>query len=172
MKKKPLKTYYKKTKRQPIIASLAEESMLRRNAWYKTGCNAFNSATPQSKPLSVWTEQDILTYIKKNNIEIAKPYGDIIEDDNGKLKCSGVSRTGCIFCLFGCHLEKEPNRFQQLAKTHPKQYKYCIEGGEFNENGLWVPNKQGLGLGFVLDRLGVNYKNEEIEENEKDTNGI
>lgn len=49
-----------------------------------------------------------------------------------------------MFCGFGCHLEKEPNRFQILQKTHPKQYDYII-------------NK--LGFGEVLDYIGVEYKN-------------
>ena len=47
-----------------------------------------------------------------------------------------------MFCMFGAHLEKEPNRFQRLKETHPKQYDYCI-------------NK--LGLGEVLDYINVKY---------------
>lgn len=44
--------------------------------------------------------------------------------------------------MFGCHLEKSPNRFERMKKTHPKQYDYCI-------------NK--LKLGEVLDYIGVKY---------------
>lgn len=56
-----------------------------------------------------------------------------------------------------------------MEKTHPHQYKYCIGGGEFDENGKWQPNEKGLGLGHVLDYIGVNYRREkelfdELEE--------
>ena len=73
------------------------------------------------------------------------------------LETTGCKRTGCIFCMFGCHLENEPNRFQMLKKTHPRQYNYCINGGEWID-GKWQPNKEGLGLGKVLEYIGVNYK--------------
>ena len=38
----------------------------------------------------------------------------------------------------------------------------CIDpttngGGEYNEDGKWQPNKEGLGLGKVLDYIGVKY---------------
>ena len=50
-----------------------------------------------------------------------------------------------MFCMFGVHLEKEPNRFQQMKTTHPKQYDYCIR------------EENGLGLGKVLDFINVKY---------------
>ena len=33
----------------------------------------------------------------------------------------------CIFCCFGLHMETAPNSFQMLRKTHPNQYKFCME---------------------------------------------
>ena len=69
---------------------------------------------------------------------------------------TGVNRTGCIFCMFGAHLDDAPNRFERLKITHPKQYNYCINGGEMR-NGQWLPNKKGLGLAKVLDFIGVTY---------------
>ena len=105
--------------------------------------------------MSFWTEQDVLQYIKEYNIPIASVYGEIVEE-NGKLKTTGCDRTGCIFCAFGCHLEKEPSRFQRLKETHPKQYEYCINGGEYVD-GIWKPNKQGLGMGHVFDELNKIY---------------
>lgn len=62
--------------------------------------------------MSFWTEQDALTYLKDFNIPYCSIYGDI-NVEKGNLKMSGEQRTGCMFCMFGCHLEKEPNRFQQ-----------------------------------------------------------
>ena len=35
--------------------------------------------------------------------------------------------TGCMDCLFGIHLEKEPNRFQLMKETRPKLYHYCLD---------------------------------------------
>lgn len=179
MKKAPSKKYENETGRKPMIATLACESMTREAAWLKKGCNAFEGKRPTSQPLSFWTEQDILHYLKKYYVPYCSVYGDIqvkrtIDNDRviegqmniidylqcyepeDQLETSGCDRTGCIFCMFGCHLEKEPNRFQRLKRTHPRQYEYCIGGGEMVD-GKWQPNKEGLGLGKVLDCIGVKY---------------
>lgn len=177
MKKNPSKKYEKATGRKPIIGTMASESRLRYQGWLKYGCNSYDKRRMSSNPLSFWTEQDIYHYIKENNVPYCSVYGDIVlaeksEDSvNGQinlidylesyepddqLKTTGCDRTGCIFCMFGCHLEKEPNRFQMLKETHPRQYDFCIGGGEMVE-GKWQPNKEGLGLGKVLDYIGVKY---------------
>ena len=65
----------------------------------------------------------------------------------GKLTTTGVDRTGCMFCIFGVHLEKEPNRFQRMKETHSKLYEYCMKD--------W--DEGGLGLAKVLDYIGVKY---------------
>lgn len=181
MKKTPAKKYAKQTGRKPIIGTMACESKLRYQKWVQNGCNAFNTKDPTSTPLSFWTEQDIYHYIKKYNVPICSVYGDIVIDEKvdgdnvieGQmnlidylgcyeegdiLTTTGCHRTGCIFCMFGCHLEKEPNRFQRLKETHPRQYEYCIGGGEYNEDGVWQPSKEGLGLGKVLDYINVPYE--------------
>lgn len=176
MKKKPSAKYEKETGRKPMLGLMAEESLKRKDAWLKTGCNAFDLKRPQSQPMAFWTEQDVLQYLKKYDIPYCSVYGeivptsdeeqiegqmttfDVLNDYEGTLlKTTKCSRTGCIFCMFGCHLEKEPNRFQKLKETHPRQYKYCIDGGEMVD-GKWQPSKDGLGLGKVLDYIGVNYK--------------
>lgn len=123
LKKKPMKKYQKETGKVPFIATMANEGQLRQQRYLQTGCNAYNLG--KSQPLGFWTEQDILQYIKQYNLEICSVYGDVIEE-NGKLTLTGERRTGCIFCTFGCHLEKSPNRFQRLKNTHPKQYNYCM----------------------------------------------
>ena len=176
MKKAPSKKYAKKTGRKQIVGTLACESRLREESWIRNGCNAFNTSNPRSAPLSFWTNQDILHYIKKHNVPYCPVYGEIhvkprTDAEDGQinlidylgdyepedvLETTGCDRTGCIFCMFGCHLEKEPNRFQRLKETHPRQYEYCIKGGEMID-GKWQPNKDGLGLGHVLDYIGVKY---------------
>lgn len=177
MKKKPAKSFTKQTGRMPIIATMASESRLRYHKWLKNGCNAFESKNPSSQPMSFWTEQDVLHYIKKYNVPYCPVYGDIhikpapdaeegqmnLIDELGcyepddVLATTGCDRTGCIFCMFGCHLGKGENRFQRLKRTHPRQYDYCINGGEMVD-GKWQPNKDGLGLGYVLDYIGVKYE--------------
>lgn len=138
----------------PMIATMASESMSRHMTWLKQGCNAFEGREAVGKPMSFWTDQDVLTYIVKNEIPIAPVYGDIIEDDCG-FQCSGCQRTGCVFCGFGVHREKGENRFQLLHQTHPKHWDFCVNGGEFDTDGLWKPNEKGLGWGRVLDYIGV-----------------
>lgn len=171
MKKTPIKKYENQSGRRPFIGTMASESQLRRTAWLRNGCNSFHASRPTSQPMSFWTEQDVLLYIKKYNVPYCSVYGDIVtigEDgyeyitaigdmEDEKLKTTGCNRTGCIFCTFGSHLEKEPNRFQRLKKTHPKQYEYCINGGEMID-GKWQPSKDGLGIGKALDYIGVKYE--------------
>lgn len=179
MKKKPAKKYANQTGRKAITGTMADESNLRYSNWLQNGCNAFEAKTPISQPLSFWTKQDILHYLKLYDVPYCSVYGDIVVDDsmfvdsgienqmniidflgcyeeNDILKTTGCDRTGCIFCMFGCHLEKEPNRFQRLKETHPRQYEYCIGGGEIVDGKL-QPNKEGLGLGKVLDFINVKY---------------
>lgn len=180
MKKAPLKKHAKQTGEVAITGQTAEESKLRTQSWIKHGCNGFDMKSPTSNPMSFWTEQDILHYIKEYMPpkSICSVYGDIVlkpcdkdiskdqiniidclgqYEETDKFVTTGCDRTGCIFCAFGCHLEKEPSRFQRLKRTHPKQYQYCIGGGEFNEDGIWQPSKDGLGMGYVFDRINEIY---------------
>lgn len=145
MKKNPAKKFEKETGLKPITAMMACESNLRKNSWLKNGCNAFDSKRPLSNPMSFWTEQDVLEYIIKYNVPYASAYGEIVREKNGKLRTTKCDRTGCVFCGYGCHNEKEPNRFQRLKETHPKLWEYCMRD--------W--NKGGLGMKNVLEYLGI-----------------
>ena len=166
MKKKPAKAYAKQTGKQPITAQMASESKLREKQWMKNGCNGFEMKSPISNPMSFWTENDVLQYAKSRGIKLASVYGDIMYKDatgllyydnfcGGKLCTTGCDRTGCIFCGFGAHLDERNGgtpRFVRLRQTHPKQYQYCIGGGEYVD-GIWQPNEKGLGMGHVFDEL-------------------
>ncbi len=142
MKKRPAKKFEKESGLKPFIATMAAESNLRKQEYLKKGCNSFDTVRPASTPLGFWTEQDILEYIVTYNIPYCSVYGKIKKDKKGKYYTTGEHRTGCMFCMLGCHLEKSPNRFERMNKTHPKLYDYCI-------------NK--LGCGKVLDFIGVKY---------------
>jgi 3'-phosphoadenosine 5'-phosphosulfate sulfotransferase (PAPS reductase)/FAD synthetase len=159
MKKSPLK----KIKKMPIIATMAEESALRLQKWLQHGCNFFDGKRPVSNPMSFWRQQDVLKYIKQNNLPISSVYGEIYEKDgqtslfDTELCTTGCDRTGCIYCGFGAHLEKGEGRFQRLKRTHPRLWEYCIEGGGYDTDGLWKPNDKGLGLRHVFDTLNGIY---------------
>lgn len=184
MKKNPAHSYHKKTGRNPIIATMASESRLRTQKWIENGCNGFDLKIPTSNPMSFWTEQDVLLYIKLygkdmvkrkiNNHDDVMFYGNRIVDrktgktieskefynpicsvykkividykaegnvegqmniselsedmgvfdiGNRPLKTTGCSRTGCVLCGFGCHLESEDDaRFVRLKETHFGMY--------------------------------------------------
>lgn len=192
MKKDPFHKHFKETHLYPYLGTTADESLMRREQWIRNGCNAFNIKFPSSKPMSFWTEQDILAYIIRYGLEIASVYGEIVNvGDDGynyspidlfgeigrNLHCTGCQRTGCMFCGFGFHLEKGETRFQRLAKTHPRQYEYCIGGGKWSDNPsydpvapkydgewknwnpkkIWTPSEKGLGMGKLFDMVNEIY---------------
>lgn len=150
MKKEPTRRYGKETGRVPITAMMASESRLRTQKWLKQGCNAFDAKKPMSMPMAFWTEQDVLLYIYQNKTPIASVYGEVVKENevDGQLdmadlglfdigipilKTTGCQRTGCVFCLFGIHREKSPNRLERLKETHTHLYEYIMkpesEGG-------------------------------------------
>lgn len=133
MKKKPAKEYEKQTGRVCMLGTLTEESLLREQQYLRFGCNGFKRDRKISTPIAFWTEQDILRYILNNNLTIAPIYGEIKEDQNGNLYTTKCKRGGCIFCGFGIHKEKYPNRFQLLEKSHPKLHSYCLDNLGFRE---------------------------------------
>lgn len=155
MKKAPAHAYTRKTGRKMISGQMASESRLRTQQWLRNGCNGFEMKTPVSNPMAFWTEQDVLLYIYTKHIQICSVYGGIVkvkemegqldlEDVYGKelfdlgvptLKTTGCKRTGCMFCGFGCHLEKPgEGRFERMKITHPKQYEYIMK--PWKEGGL------------------------------------
>ena len=165
MKKAPLNSYAKRTGRMPLTAQLASESRLRTANWLKNGCNGFHMKSPISNPMSFWTEQDVLEYIYHYQIPIADIYGKVQMEyrknrkkagkkealDTGTYdlekplyKTTGCSRSGCIYCGFGCHREKSPNRWELAeSMSDPKIIDYMLRGGGFDENGVWKPDGRG-----------------------------
>lgn len=155
LKEQPIQRYSKAGELLPYIGLLATESRRRRDGWLRVGCNSFEGNNPRSTPLAFWNEQDILRYIHEYRLPIASVYGDVVKTKKG-FKTTGAERTGCMFCLFGCHLEKEPNRIQRMAQTHPKLYEYCLR--DFDAGGL--------GLKKVMEFLHIPYRALEDEDGE------
>lgn len=129
MKKDPSKKYDKKTGNYQYVGVMACDSGQRKIAILRKGCNSFEGKI-QSRPLSFFLQKDIWDYIKKYNLDYSKIYD------------MGEKHTGCMFCMFGCHLDSCPNRFERMKKTHNKLYNYCI-------------NK--LELKKVLDFMNIPY---------------
>ena len=161
---------------------MASESRIRAQKWLQNGCNGFDMKEPISNPMAFWTEQDVLLYIKQNNLKIASVYGEIVSDNDlsdalegqmelcdlsadlgifeiGRplLKTTGCDRTGCAFCGYGCHLEKPEESRWEISKkvSNPNIVDFCMRGGAFDENGLWNPNETGLGYWFVMKWMNV-----------------
>lgn len=100
LKVKPLQVIERN--RKPFIGMMAYDSERRAASYMKTGCNAYNSKMPRSMPLGIWTTQDVLRYIRENDIPYAREvYGEIIEDKNGHLSTTLEQRTGCYACPLG-----------------------------------------------------------------------
>ena len=142
MKLKPIAEYVKKTGRVPIMGTTASESALRAQKFLQYGFYNLEGKKAQCTPMSIWTDEDVWEYIHRFNLPYCKIY-DI-----------GSDRTGCVFCMFGAHLDKEPNRFQKLQRTHPDLWRYCMK--PYDDGGL--------GLREVLEFMGIPYENYLLEE--------
>jgi 3'-phosphoadenosine 5'-phosphosulfate sulfotransferase (PAPS reductase)/FAD synthetase len=143
MKKTPMKRYERESGRKAFIGMMAADSR-RRKSNYLThgGCNAFDAKRPTSNPLGFWLNNDILCYVKTTRLTLPSVYGDIEESADGNLCTTGAQATGCVFCMFGVHLERGENRFMRMRRTHPKLWDYCIHT---------------LGCGKVLSYIGAPY---------------
>ena len=62
----------------------------------------------------------------------------------------------CVYCGFGCHREKSPNRWELAEKlSNPEIIDYMMRGGAFDEKGIWKPDGRGLGFWFVIEWINV-----------------
>lgn len=132
LKKEPAHRFQKETGLFPFVGTMAYEGTARKMDWIKNGCNLFNEEkkTFKSRPISIWTEQDVWDYIKLYDVPYAKIYDDIL-DDKGDVIIQGEKRTGCAYCAFGADQEEsnlcQLNRFQRLKLRKPKQYERMMK---------------------------------------------
>jgi 3'-phosphoadenosine 5'-phosphosulfate sulfotransferase (PAPS reductase)/FAD synthetase len=129
MKKGPFHAYTKETGNAPLIGTMAKDSAFRMESVMEHGCNAFDINNPQSRPLAMWTEGHVWEYLRTYNV----PYSTIYD--------MGYHRTGCMFCMFGLHMESYPNRFERMRETHPKLYRYCMEDLGLQKVMEWYPKR-------------------------------
>lgn len=126
-----------------------------------------------SAPMSFWSENDVLEYLLKYEVDYAECYGEIVpkldkeqirgqitiyeatNDYKGCQFCTtGCKRTGCIFCLFG--ILQDRDRILKLEKEDKRLADYVLGGGEYDKEGMWIPTNKGLGYMKVLDFLNEN----------------
>lgn len=112
LKKQPSHEYMTRTGRKPYIGLMASEGDTRAIAYIRRGgCNTFGEgrgAHPSSWPLAIWTEQDVWQFIKDRHIELP----DIYE--------RGATRTGCMGCGFGAHLDH--STLDVMQREWPRWY--------------------------------------------------
>ncbi|ADG93348.1 PP-loop domain protein [Arcobacter nitrofigilis DSM 7299] len=130
LKKEPMKRFQKETGLFPIVGTTADEGQDRELNYIKYGCNIYDSKKPKSRPLSIWTNQDVWDYIKINDLNYCSLYNDFVSVDGIFVK--GEARTGCVACGMGCSLE-DVNRFDSLKYRNPKYYKNIMS---YTNNGV------------------------------------
>lgn len=136
LKKEPLHRYEKESGLRPFVGTQTGEGASRKLSWIESGCNMLTGKA-QSKPLSIWSEEDIWEYLRRFDVPYSAIYDDIIDRETGEVIISGEKRTGCAYCAFGAHLEKKDimdhNRFERLKHRKPKQFKKMME---LENNGI------------------------------------
>ena len=76
--------------------------------------------------------------------------------DRPVFRCTGCQRTGCMFCGFGLHLEKRPNRLETILQvSNPQILDFMLRGGDFAEDGIFKPDNRGLGFWFVIKWINI-----------------
>jgi len=114
IKKYPFKNFEKKNNLKPFIGTKSVDSNNRLRNYLKYGCNIFDKEKEKSRPLSFWREIDIWNYVRSNKLNYCSLYD------------MGEKNLGCIFCMFGVHLESVPNRFQRMYHINKKVYNYAM----------------------------------------------
>lgn len=135
-KKKPSKSM----KLNPIIGTRIQESTNRKSAWKKSGCNSYSKDYKHgvSRPISLWKNEDIETYIKDNDVELSEIYTQY-----------EAKRTGCKICPYGAQMDG--SRFDLLKKLEPKVYDYFI-------------NKTKLGYILMISDVDIKSDNEYMKK--------
>jgi 3'-phosphoadenosine 5'-phosphosulfate sulfotransferase (PAPS reductase)/FAD synthetase len=131
LKHEPMARFQNETGLKPFVGTQIVEGGFRKDSWLKLGCNIVHGGkTDTSRPISIWTEDNIWEYTHKFNIPYSSIYDDVL-DENGNTIIKGERRTGCAFCAFGADQEKSDlltkNRFERLKLRKPAQYKKIMQ---------------------------------------------
>lgn len=151
LKEKPCDLWAKEHNSVPYLGLMASEGGRREKSLKINGCNYFGKSTIRSAPFAIFNRQDLLQLAIDLDVPVPSIYGTIERNENGELYTTKAQRTGCSMCGFGIHLEKNPNRFEQLQDRNAKEWEYWMYRCCTDENG----NKYGWAK--VCDYIGVNY---------------
>lgn len=125
LKKEPMRRYENETGSKAITGVMASESSARTQKLVKNGCFSFGER-PTLNPMSFWTPADTHRCLK------VLPHCSLYDPPYN------FDRTGCMFCMFGVHLNKV-NKFQMLKETHPR---------------IWAKALPALGIDKVMAFMG------------------
>ena len=157
LKEKPADDWAKEHNSVPYLGLMASEGGRRAKSLKMNGCNYFGKSTIRSCPFAIFNRQDLLQLALDLDVPVPEIYGTIERKTDGTLYTTKAQRTGCSMCGFGIHMEKRPNRFDQLRERNPKEWNYWMYECCTDENG----NK--FGWGKVLDYIGVEWENDPID---------
>lgn len=154
LKERPCDLWAKEHNSVPYLGLMASEGGRRAKSLKINGCNYFGESTIRSAPFAIFQRQDLLQLALDLDVPVPEIYGEIVRDEDGTLRTTGAQRTGCSMCGFGIHMEKRPNRFDQLKERRPKEWEYLMHHMVQDETGEWY------GWDRVLDYIGVDWKEE------------
>lgn len=152
LKERPCDLWAKEHNSVPYLGLMASEGGRRAKSLKINGCNYFGASTIRSAPFAIFQRQDILQLALDLKVPVPEIYGEIVRDPDGALRTTGAQRTGCSMCGFGIHMEKRPNRFDQLRERSPKEWDMLMYHLCKDENG------NNYGWGRVLDYIGVGWR--------------
>ena len=137
LKKKP---FAKVNKEGVLIGTMVTESRDRMMSYMRTGC--INPNKKQAIPLSIWTKQNIWSFIKQNKIK----YCDIYNQ--------GEESTGCAYCGFGCQFDT--SRFARLREREPKRYNQMMN---LKNNGVTYADAIKIALNIPISGYQESFFN-------------
>jgi len=155
LKKQPSYNYAKRTGRHPYVGLMAAESDTRTAAYIRRGgCNSFSNdgkQHPMSMPLAIWTEDDVWAYIKDRQLDIPDIYQH------------GATRTGCMGCGFGAHIDH--TTLDTLQRLWPKWYDHIMD---YTNNGI----RYGDALDRMMQEAGHFKKHNNKQDNGNNTESL
>lgn len=155
LKEKPCDDWAKENNSVPFLGLMASEGGRRAKSLRLHGCNYFGASTIRSCPFAIFNRQDILQLALDLDVPVPAIYGTIERKEDGTLYTTKAQRTGCSMCGFGIHMEKRPNRFDQLRERNPKEWDYWMNRCCTDED-----TGEKYGWGRVLDYIGVGWREE------------
>lgn len=156
MKEKPCEDWGKKHNSVPYLGLMASEGGRREKSLMINGCNYFGKTTIRSSPFAIFSRQDLLQLALDLKVPVPEIYGEIVQDEDGKLRTTKAQRTGCSMCGFGIQLEKRPHRFDLLYRENQKEWEFWMYRCCVDEDG------NCYGWGRVLDYIGIDWTPESL----------